>query len=135
MVKKQPASISGIQAAAVSLFPRTHVLHPRKQLVQIVIAAVSLSPGKGVIHVFAVRLQFEGEQLRDGQRGVAVVFADTDAVVLRAAALDEIHGIHDADGGWVCRLRAWHGAVSRAKCGEVFGLGLRVAEQVVLAGG
>ena len=135
MPEKQPARISGIQAAAVSLFSRTHVLHPRKQLVQIVIAAVSHAPGQGVIHVFALSLQFEREQLRDGQRGVAVVFADADAVVLRAAASDEIHSVHDADGGCVCRLRAGYGAVLRAERGEVFGLGLRVAEQVVFAGG
>ena len=55
--------------------------------------------------------------------------------MLCAAAFNEIHGVHDADGGRVCRLRARYGAVLRAERGEVFGLGLRVAEQVVFAGG
>ena len=78
-------------------FLRGDRLHPGKQLVQIVITAMSHAPGQGVIHVFAVCLQVEREQLGDGQRGVAVVFAGADAVVLRAALFDEIHGVHDTD--------------------------------------
>ena len=109
-------------------------VHPREQLIQIVIAAVRHAPRHRHVHVFAAVAQFGGEDGSDGVRGVAVFGADADAPVHRRGfVIKVVQRVHHFYRVGVCLARALDRAVCRAVGGEVARVLVRVAKELVFA--
>ena len=115
---------------------RGNLLHPRKQFVQIIIAAVADIPRQGVIYFGAVVLQLGCQNSRYGQRGVAVGGAHADAPVLRhvyTARADVVERVHHFHRLRVSDLSIDHAGMRLAEGGEMAFIRLGAAEELVFA--